>query len=284
MTKYNHSTYWYVKKSGKTLPARTSFTKVFLDGYSNTPNKIWGFPALEASIKYNPASFTLCVMADIGCIMAHEVKRIVDPVERERIKEELQKMVRKLRRRSYAENEVRCRRLLRVQRRKVKPRRTLSNMPTVEEIKEAWEKRKTSKSAMIHLGGMIHDLECYVDNYLRIDDDGNIIGRNHGIKGWLQENIPELFPKYKTLMRYKAMAIHLRQATETKDPMPTEVLLSEPHHKVLVEIFDDPRNTFISITNVLNYYLSPEYVCNTAPSERRKRLEKRVRSRKQALK
>ncbi len=277
MAKYNHSTYWYVKKSGKTLPTRFSYTKEFIDGYLKAP--IWGFPALEASLKYGPDTFALCIMADIGCIMTREMKRIADPVKREETKEELQKMVRKLRRWSYAEAEVRRRRLLRVERRKIKPRSTLSNMPTVEEIKEAWDKRKESKSAMIRLGGMIHDLECFVDNYLRIDEYGNITGRNHGIKGWIEENIPELSSKYKTLMRYKAMAIHLRQATETKDPMPTEILLNKPHHKVIVEIFDDPRNTFISIMNVLNYYLSPEYVLNTAPSERRKRLEKSVQKR-----
>ena len=58
---------------------------------------------------------------------------------------------------------------------------------------------------------MLHDLECYVDNCLRFDESGDVVGRNGGIRGWIKENLPELSPKYKTLMRYKAMAIRLRQ-------------------------------------------------------------------------
>ena len=50
---------------------------------------------------------------------------------------------------------------------------------------------------MIRLGGMIHDLECYVDNYLKIDENGKVIGRNRGIRGWLRDNMPELSPKIK---------------------------------------------------------------------------------------
>ena len=50
---------------------------------------------------------------------------------------------------------------------------------------------------MIRLGGMIHDLECYVDYYLKIDENGKVIGRNRGIRGWLRDNMPELSPKIK---------------------------------------------------------------------------------------
>ena len=58
------------------------------------------------------------------------------------------------------------------------------------------------------------NLECYVDNCLRFDVAGNVVGRNGGIRGWIAENVPELLPKYKTLMRYKALAVRIRQATE----------------------------------------------------------------------
>ncbi len=98
-------------------------------------------------------------------------------------------------------------------------------MPTVEDIRAAWAARKESKARMILLGGMLHDLECYVDRRLFFDAAGNIVRRAGGIRGWLRENLPEVAPHYKTLMRYKAMAIKLRQATGLHDPIPTSALL-----------------------------------------------------------
>ena len=44
---------------------------------------------------------------------------------------------------------------------------------------------------MVRLGGMLQDLECYVDNCLRFDESGEVVGRNGGIKGWLGEKLPE---------------------------------------------------------------------------------------------
>ena len=106
-------------------------------------------------------------------------------------------------------------------------------------------RRKESKENMIRLGGMLQDLECYVDNRLRCDEGGAIVGRNGGIRGWLRDNLPELLPRYKTLMRYKAMAIRLRQATETKDPTPTSALLdAEPRCELVEELLEDFRTTF----------------------------------------
>jgi hypothetical protein len=111
---------------------------------------------------------------------------------------------------------VERRRSLALERRKIRRRRTTAPMPTPEVLLKAWDGRKSSRKAMILLGGIMHDLECYVDNCLRFDESGNVVGRNGGIRGWLKENVPELFPKYKTLMRYKALAVRLRQATDTE--------------------------------------------------------------------
>ncbi|MBR4653244.1 MAG: hypothetical protein IKO72_07770, partial [Kiritimatiellae bacterium] len=65
------------------------------------------------------------------------------------------------------------------------------------------------------------------DSCLRYDGSGNIVGRNGGIKAWLSENVPELYPRYKTIMRYKALAMRLRQAMGVKDPEPTSALFGE---------------------------------------------------------
>ena len=78
---------------------------------------------------------------------------------------------------------------------------------------------------MLRFGGMIEDLECYVDNSLRFSATGEVIGRERGVKGWLQMHIPALWVKYKTVMRYKAAAKKLRQVLELRDPMPISSIL-----------------------------------------------------------
>ena len=54
--------------------------------------------------------------------------------------------------------------------------------------------------------------------------DGVIVGRNGGIKAWIAANLPQLSGKYKTIMRFKALAKRLRQATEIPDPIPTSAV------------------------------------------------------------
>ena len=78
---------------------------------------------------------------------------------------------------------------------------------------------------MIRFGGLIEDLECYLDNSLRRNEKGEIIGRRSGIKGWLQENIPALYARYTTVMRYKATAKKLRQIMQIEDPTPVSAIL-----------------------------------------------------------
>ena len=139
-------------------------------------------------------------------------------------------------------------------------------MPTPAALLAAWNARKDSREAMVRLGGMLHDLECYVDNCLRFDERGDVVGRNGGIRGWLRECLPELSPKYKTLMRYKAMAVRLRQATGTKDPKPTSALLDEtPRHTVVAELLSDPAPVFDQVFRKLEHLLSPETVFLDAP-------------------
>ena len=55
-----------------------------------------------------------------------------------------------------------------------------------------------------------------MDNCLRFGPDGEIVGRNGGIRAWIASNVPKLSPKYKAIMRYKALAKHLRQAVASR--------------------------------------------------------------------
>ena len=125
----------------------------------------------------------------------------------------------------YYEAENRRRRALAAERRKIRERRTVNACPTKEAILEAWENRKTSHEAAIRFGSLLEDLECYVDNSLKFDEEGAIIGRQGGIKLWLKENIPALALVYSSVMRYKAAAKKLRQIAGVTDPIPAAAMV-----------------------------------------------------------
>ncbi len=170
----------------------------------------------------------------LGDLLGYPVNRLTDFAMSHEL---IRKVVAKVNRPSYYDRENARRRELAAARRKIHRRTTTAPQPTPEVLLAAWKARKESKENMIRLGGMLHDLECYVDNRLRINEYGRIIGRNGGIKSYLDECVPELAVHYKTLMRYKAMAKKLRQATGTHDPTPTETLLTQKkRHPIVNEI------------------------------------------------
>ena len=272
--KYEHSAYYYAYHYGWTYSEARTYAGKYLDRHSYRPRMRqplngewsskewfkWRNATKEMDSTFNPLLLATFAAVDIGIAMRDTLCTIANPVERERMKRELMRDLRRIRRPFYYAQEVARRRALAMSRRKIKRRSTLSKMPTPKLILEAWNHRKESKEAMIRLGGMLQDLECYVDNYLRIDERGNVVGRNGGIRGWLKENLPDLFPKYKTLMRYKAMVIKLRQATDTKDPVPTQRLLRKPYHKVVAEILNNEKVTFAVVIDILEQHLSPHRV------------------------
>ena len=136
--------------------------------------------------------------------------------------------VNRLQRRSYRaryyDRDNERRRRLAAERRKITRRTTLNPCPTPEQFLAAFERRGESAEAKVRFGGMVHDLECYVDNCLKYDENGEICGRNGGIKAWIAVNLPQLNGRYKTIMRYKAFAKRLRQAAEIPDPVPTSAI------------------------------------------------------------
>ncbi len=132
----------------------------------------------------------------------------------------------RLKRPSYYARENARRRALAAERRKVRMRMTANPCPTREEVLDAWVHAKDSREAMLRFGGMMEDLECYVDNSLRYGRNGEVVGRAPGVKGWLQMNIPALYSKYKTVMRYKAAAKKMRQVVGLGDPMPVSTILA----------------------------------------------------------
>ena len=129
--------------------------------------------------------------------------------------------------RYYARDNAR-RRALAAERRRIARRTTLNPRPTPEALRAAFAARGASPEAKVRLGGLLEDLECHVDNCLRFGPDGEILGRNGGVKAWLREHAPELFDRYKTLMRYKALAKRLRQAAGIADPVPASAVFDGP--------------------------------------------------------
>ena len=301
---YQHSVYWYARHSKKRRSDRsfaTEYLAELCEPYHRTGSAI--YDGTSVGTGFNPLLFGLMIVADIGNAIENSVRNILDPEERARMKRELMRDLRIARRPFYYARERERRRQLAAERRKVKRRTTLAPCPTPEQMLAAWKTRKESKENMIVLGGMLQDLECYVDNTLRFDEYGNVVGRNGGIRGWLAENLPDLLHHYKTLMRYKAMTIRLRQATGTQDPTPTAALLvqdvtahktptkarlgqgaedlhsmpdarplrqrTRKRHEVVEAILADPRPTFASILEHLAHRLDLETVFTEAPTTAR---------------
>ena len=287
--KYEHSAYYYAYRYGWTYSEARTYAGKYLDQHTYRPRMRqrpdgewsskewfkWRNASKEIDSTFNPILFAAFAAVDIGIAMRDTVRTIADPVERDRMKRELMRDLRHIRRPFYYAQEVERRRALAIERRKIRRRHTTAPMPTPEELIEAWNRRKTSRKAMILLGGMMHDLECYVDNCLRFDDVGNVIGRNGGIRGWLKENVPDLFPKYKTLMRYKALAVRLRQATGTKDPKPTSKLLVKPFHKAVATILAEEEPVFSRVFSMVEHMLMPQTVFLEAPKRREKKRRRR---------
>lgn len=137
----------------------------------------------------------------------------------------------------------------RLERRKCTRRSTLAVCPTPGEIRTAWHFRNVSEENRIRLGGLLMDLECYVDNSLKtIVRRGlpKIVGRNGGMKAWLRENCPELVSHYKTLQRIKGLAKRLCQRMDILDPMPVTLLMDRCVSAIDIETSDvhvQPRGT-----------------------------------------
>lgn len=138
--------------------------------------------------------------------------------------------IRCLRRPTYYEAERQRRLGLAEERRRIRKRQTNNPCPTPDMLRAAFDRVLETTENMIRFGSMLEDLECYVDNsVVWSETEGRIVGRRGGIRQWLRENAPDLWERYKTVMKYKALAKRFRQAVGVLDPLPaTAVLPPEP--------------------------------------------------------
>ncbi len=117
-------------------------------------------------------------------------------------------------------------------------RTSIHEPPTPERLREVWNASRTSLEGKLLLGSLLSDLEPAVDrSYIRTED-GTIVGRRPGIKGWLSLHCPDLVPHYKALMSYKALADKMRLAMGVSDPDSLEealVIVMEGKTKLTAE-------------------------------------------------
>lgn len=136
---------------------------------------------------------------------------------------------------------------LAAERRKVSRRATIAPCPGADDIRLAWAFVHEDPEGPLRLGGLLLDLECFVDNSLVVEkcsEGPKIRRRRGGIRAWLRRNCPELIGKYKTLMRHKSLARKFRQAVDLPDPVPTADILGgclSAERITLAEIHEQPR-------------------------------------------
>ena len=105
-----------------------------------------------------------------------------------------------------------------IKKRSYRRKTSVEGPPSPEAIREAWEAARTTLEGKLLAGTLLSNLEPVVDqSYIR-GEDGTIIGRKAGIKGWLARQCPDMLPHYKALMSYKALADKLRLALGVEEP------------------------------------------------------------------
>ena len=236
-----------------------------VDDLSDTPNTIAEMFRILFYTDYNSTNYVETVNTGIWLysfvvFLALDIPFVTIKVITGRIF----KRVKQLQRKKYYIIENERRRQIRAERRKIRQRSTLNKCPTPEEFIRAWEGSKTSLVGMLKFGGMVHDLACYVDSSLRFNQSKTkITGRNGGIKAWIRENVPELLPKYQTIMRYHVAAVKVRQHTQIHDPMPTAMIddtIEERQTWTTEEILEYSARSCTSIMEVMEKSLRHWYM------------------------
>ena len=165
---------------------------------------------------------------------------------------------------SYASNEIvknynKKKKTIRINR-----KISVNSPPMPEAIRQAWEASRKSLAGKLLAGTLLSDLEPVVDqSYLR-SEDGTIVGRRPGIKGWLQEHCPDMVCHYKALMSYKALADKLRKALGIEDPDTLAGVLD-----FSVVLLDGSEKTVSTIDGVKEISAETAYGTANKTSERR---------------
>ena len=108
-------------------------------------------------------------------------------------------------------------------------RTSVNPMPDIETLVEAYQaaRGRGRVAEKIRCGSLLLDAEAGVDSSLIRTPDGEIAGRNPGLRGWIGERAPWLLKHYVSLMQYRRLAQAFREAHGLRDPHPAALLLSD---------------------------------------------------------
>ena len=126
------------------------------------------------------------------------------------------------------------------------PRTSAMPPPSLDALRDAYQRRNESCESMIRLGSMLEDIEAAHGvgyKFEKFDDSGTEDSYfidydtpwQTGIRGFLK-GAPDLLAAYKTLMRYKKLSAAFRDAIELYDPNPASLVFDGPDEPWLVPI------------------------------------------------
>ena len=157
---------------------------------------------------------------------------------------------------------------------------SLKEAPTGDAVREQYEKARGRGRVeeKIKLGSMLLDAEATTDSSLIRDEDGEIVGRNAGLRGWIIDNCPDLIPHYAALTGYRRLAWETREAEDLFDPIPASLLLaSEP--EVEAKVRPTLREKLPGARTRLRELLAAPESATVAEFLRRLRAEREARER-----
>ena len=114
------------------------------------------------------------------------------------------------------------------------PRTSAMPPPSLDTLRDAYQRHNESCEAMIRLGSMLEDIEAAHGigyKFEKFDDSGTADSYfidydtpwQTGIRGFLKD-APDLLAAYKTLMRYKKLSADFRRAIGLQDPNPASLV------------------------------------------------------------
>ena len=126
------------------------------------------------------------------------------------------------------------------------PRTSAMPPPSLDTLRDAYQRRNESCESMIRLGSMLEDIEAAYGigyKFEKLDDSGTEDSYfidydtpwQTGIRGFLKD-APDLLAAYKTLMRYKKLSADFRKAIGLQDPNPASLVFDGTDESWLVPI------------------------------------------------
>ena len=114
------------------------------------------------------------------------------------------------------------------------PRTSAMPPPSLDTLRDAYQRRNESCESMIRLGSMLEDIEAAHGvgyKFEKFDDSGTADSFfidydtpwQTGVRGFLK-GASDLLAKYKTLMRYKKLSADFRKAIGLQDPNPASLV------------------------------------------------------------